>query len=129
MAYEMNAGRELDALVAEKVMGLNFPDNYLEAEKRWVNLDPTPADCIIMMNVIPHYSTQIADAWRVVEKLLPHFRLEYYDAEAVEGHTDYTDTTGWHCDFWLDSGHGCAEAGATAPLAICLAALKAVDDG
>jgi len=54
---------------------------------------------------------------------LPHFRIENRHEDS-----EYTDKPGWHADFWLDSGHGCAEGCDTAPLAICRAALLAVQN-
>lgn len=90
--------RKIDALVAEHVMGHAY--DALE-----------PKHC---------YATQISAAWQVVEKLqnsteAPPFRLtQLYDGI-------------WHCHFdgkgtEVYGGQGYA---ATAPLAICLAALEA----
>jgi len=92
----MKAGRELDALIAERVMG-----------EMW-GVGPNLED------TLPHYSTQIADAWLVVEKMRPYFEI-------------YCDGGGWVARFgWADAGTLAAYAD-TAPLAICLAALKAVE--
>ena len=98
----MNAGRELDALVAEKVMG-------------WK--DPSPVfglmeDVEGNANFPPDYSTSIAAAWRVVEKWQgditvdrrnEHFKVTFYKPS-------------YEYEVWAE----------TLPLAICLAALKAV---
>jgi len=134
----MNAGRELDALIAEKVMGWHLHTDK-HSHTYWADIDNR-----FMVGISPyeddfgysnlgddedfhtlhwHPSESILWAWQVVEKLLPNFRIEYYLND--ESHTDYTDAPGWHADFWLDGGTGCAEGCATAPLAICLAALKA----
>lgn len=107
----MNAGRELDALVAEKVMGL--------APVEW------SGDCLVHGNqetggIVPAYSTNIPAAWKVVEKLHGEhtFGLDWLGFEGEE----------WRCVFnWgKDEDRGFAHAvAATAPLAICLAALQA----
>jgi hypothetical protein len=62
---------------------------------------------------VPHYSTRIQDAWQVVEKfVMAHIYKQREDY--------YTCTIPWNGELH--------EAGAaTAPLAICLAALKAVE--
>ena len=52
---KMEAGREMDALVAEKVMGLSY-----------ILFDGTDPH---QEELTPHYSTDIAAAWEVVEKL------------------------------------------------------------
>jgi hypothetical protein len=87
------AGRELDALVAEKVMGWNFQRSA--------------------------FSTDIASAWEVVEKLQA---LEYTFINLL------WDGQGWDIEMGQD-GHdiSCDTYADTFPLAICLAALKAVD--
>jgi hypothetical protein len=102
----MKAGRELDALIAEKVMGF---------DKRIVSkVDGMPYADVL------HYSTQIADAWLVVEK---------FPNVAIFGPND-----SWLVRFSDDDGsiytHPVDEPARadTAPLAICLAALKAVDE-
>jgi hypothetical protein len=61
---------------------------------------------------IPSFSTQIADAWLVVEKL-KQLRPDV-------GLYDH----GWVCTFYGDLV--CSADADTAPLAICLSALKAV---
>lgn len=111
------AGRELDALVAEKVMGWthipvgSHPNLRSEA---WTNDNGASA-----VFTLPFYSQDIAAAWEVVEQL---------------------KTLGWTCFLDNDDGqHDCEfarmgdqpfnaiqERGETAPLAICRAALNAV---
>jgi hypothetical protein len=65
MPNELDAGRELDALIAEKVMGwkVNGHDSYY----RWWGSPPGWKEPQSVE--IPHYSTAIAAAWTVVEKL------------------------------------------------------------
>ena len=112
---KLEAGRELDALVAEKVMG-------------WRLLDPPQADqpsYWATWVMLPHReaakdwspSTNIAAAWEVVERLRANgyswmqFTLiaDQWDLEMGQGGHDI----------------GCDTLAPTAPLAICRAALKA----
>ncbi|MGH7452600.1 MAG: hypothetical protein ACRENG_14735, partial [bacterium] len=58
----LKAGRELDALIGRELFGTNYEfvyDDYLI---------PDPEDPIAY-DVCPHYSTDIAAAWQVIEKL------------------------------------------------------------
>lgn len=111
-------GRELDALIAEKVMGWKFEQRHPEADNGifpWTRVDG------IRAVAPPHYSKSIADAWAVVEK----WRELGFDVDITAHH-------GWQ--------YGCRiapkgtfntsthfESADTAPHAICLAALKAVE--
>ena len=93
------ASRELDALVAEKIFGINAGAVMAGLE----------------VPVLP-YSTSISAAWEVVEQLLPHaFELAYRP-----------DDADWMAVFWKtpDECHG--DYADTAPFAIVRAALKAV---
>ena len=88
--------RELDARIAEEVMGhINFYGGEY---------------------IGPHYSTQIADAWLVVEKL--------GGVVGIDRFPKYDDPDEWYWDVGFNKGTAQAD---TAPLAICLAALKAVE--
>lgn len=104
--------RKIDALVAEKVMGWRPPSEDVadlwERSKVWYSPETASAEHL------PDYSSDIADAWEVVEK------LESEDP----GYFNLSVTTppGWYVTF-VDPD-SCAYAD-TAPLAICLAALKA----
>jgi hypothetical protein len=103
----MNPGRELDALVAEKVMGCHNVNGQLY-----------PPDFsghgIHLAIVAPHYSTSIAAAWKVVEKLENNFVAlsALGSGFRVEMKAFVTATVYGEAD--------------TAAHAICLAALKAV---
>lgn len=107
----MKAGRELDALIAEKVMGGKIGAGFYmkwPGENGWKR--------------IANYSTDIVAAWEVVEKLKSPFHFDLWRApyRAKE--------ISWSCSFSKsidarDIVRGDAE---TAPHAICLAALKAV---
>ncbi len=113
----LEAGRLLDALVAEKVMGWRrkpgrnvwIDDNVLTG---WL-IEPDD------VNDAPCWapSTDIAAAWEVVEKVMyPH---GWYLAPVP-------DSEGWWGVFTPPDEHREVALGATAPLAICRAALKAV---
>jgi hypothetical protein len=117
---ERVAGRALDAEVAERVMGLDL-------SWRRVTLDGTNRDLGPVRNV-PAYSTDIAAAWEVVEHMEARwwwFALETFpnphginDGATVTARFKATAMPGQH------DGVGKAE---DAPLAICRAALKALD--
>lgn len=80
----MKPGRELDAVVAEKVMGwtqcdstVRWPkwehgdpgDDWTEVDQEWCRGDGAPPENRYIKKPIPRYSTSIADAWLVVEEL------------------------------------------------------------
>jgi len=70
----------------------------------------------------PHYSTDIAAAWTVVERVIAlgyHFATDY-DAELSKHDYEWTATVGNY------KGVHAHEYGDTAPEAICRAALKAL---
>ena len=135
---EMPAGREMDALVAEKVMGLApcdawSPVNFGSAGGPAMWLDkpcghdgkcyPTPSEHPFSGPL--HYSTSIAAAWEVVERLRADKVMGGASIAAVNAPDDATP--GEWCVEWFDGDHtlDCA-IGDTAPLAICRAALAAV---
>ena len=117
----MMAGRELDALVAERVMGWKRPTREFQP---W---DKTGEGMVLCTpHELPRFSEDIAAAWQVVERLHSEgWMLRLWL-------TDY----GWHASFLHssireddDSRLVEVSAGAqndTAPLAICLVALMAV---
>lgn len=135
------AGRELDALVAERVMGWESITDELEIAKRegvpedvdskrwhrkqvWFKGNERMAceEC----GTLPGYSTSIAAAWEVVNHLLCH---GWDEKHFFQLHYDNVDL--WDASFYKESssdgggpeGWGTADSPA---LAICLAALKAV---
>jgi len=122
---EKVAGRELDALVAEKVMGLSIT-TWGDPNSPIVGYDKFTRD-------LPHYSTSISAAWEVVEKLIMigsnvgHTWTMEYDLEDLAwdvGYKGWDYDTGWSWEMvdWPVTAP-------TAPHAICLAALKAVGEG
>jgi len=109
------AGRELDALVADKVM-----QQYVDTGVMY--MAPCPdTDCCDGVPV-PEYSTDLTAAWTVVERLKYFVLRRNQDSWTVE----YRDCGNPMDHFVVDKC--CASVTAdTAPLAICLAALKAVE--
>lgn len=139
---KLEAGRELDALIAEKVMGCKprllrradtVPD-YCGCETRQHARSDDDSR-------IAEYSTDIAAAWEVVKKLgefrdgpnklyKPVIRLEYYEHDGIATVTVgrckgiMGDATDISAEVWEE--HGEANADQAMALAICRAALKAV---
>jgi hypothetical protein len=117
----MEAGRELDALVAEKVMGCKVTrfTNSLKTVSARCDCPDDPHEYHTDFGGFKEYSTEMGPAWEVVEKMRPiaDLTLETYGTEP------------FFCIaiFRKDAGKGSFQAEAkTAPHAICLAALKAV---
>lgn len=136
----MEAGRELDALIAEKVMDL-VPCEAWE----YINFGSAGGPALVNANCIhgqgrrcyptteigggvslqgiggpPHYSTDIAAAWEIVEKF-GHYKVNTFPGE-IPGQppTIRVELTRFHPEAF-----GYADAD-TVPLAICRAALKAL---
>ena len=122
---ELEAGRELDALVAERVLELpvwRSADDKPGEDYDW--LDPIEYPCILVSDYttrdVPYYSRLIGNAWEVVKKLITaSHSFEFYLAQ---------QTDGWDVSFQHPGNRGGQAHGNTAPLAICRAALKAVED-
>lgn len=112
----MEAGRELDALVAEHVMH----DVYV-TEGEWAGYWHTPGmdghssndDCGSY-----RYSANMNDAWRIVEYLLTTKGVQMQV-------TPVGYNGGWQCKR-VDPGGNAVASGPYAPEAICKAALKTV---
>jgi hypothetical protein len=163
----MKAGRELDALIAEKVMGLctgktgyvseakltaqyriavhdDYVKNYreepnadwLESEvedrvRETVGGDYPPKECG-KCEYGPHrtmksYSTDIAAAWEVVEQFRRGWNGQA--AACIDMHvSDYVSMPDCHCIIYGPSITRIHAEAETMPLAICLAALRAVGE-
>lgn len=138
------AGRELDALIAEKVFGhttkmVEYLDSYSVTDKDGKHFESDDPDRVnlrkvlvavmerdqimyghwecdyhVRLNVVPHYSTDIAAAWLVVEKMGDgkNFAL----AKGPEH---------WTAGF-SKGDNMAAENAKIAPHVICLAALEAI---
>ena len=156
---KLAAGRELDALVAEKVMGWKwwkYPAPNRKQRLLTIIAPPVkdgrgfanhidriwqPSDCLtprfsdwdsimwsddgfeIWQRGLPHYSTDIAAAWQVVEKL-----LEILPQGGI--HIEHLDYQGWSVSMCFKKAEGGWDGwvdAETIPLAICLAALAAAE--
>lgn len=109
--------RKTDAEVAEKVMGYD-PECFLCKES--IDKEGHCSNCGVRL--INHYSTDIAAAWGVVEKLKkPSNWIQLWN----------TIDEGWFCQILHRDNSQIASVGGydTAPMAICKAALKAVGHG
>lgn len=110
--------RDVDRLVAEHVMGHEISSGKDSYYKEYAYIINGP-----VLDDIPKYSTDIAAAWEVVEKISP----QILDSKPWTQCFITTIRDGIHCSFKnLYSGEILGDAiETTAPLAICLAALKA----
>lgn len=122
---DLKAGPELDALVAERVMGTVPCDDWRgfhAARGEWIRNEPHEGHKCYPRECCPAYSMLISAAWQVVEKMRSNdwWYAISHDRDGVE------------VEFWkspkrnYQPGPGTYENADTAPLAICLAALKAV---
>jgi hypothetical protein len=106
---EMKAGRELDALVAEKVMGVTF---FIDNGELFIFEDGLSGFSIIF-----NPSTNISDAWKVVEKMR---KLSYFIRLADQ--EEFIRVRFYNPDF-LPVEKPSWVVAETVPLAICHAAL------
>ena len=109
----MPAGREMDALIRQYVFGQTPPRKNGELTRSWV-------DGYLCEDTF--YSTDIAAAWEVVEKL----KMAIVPLESPDGWASHDNQS-------FDIIHGYYErpvvdwaSATTAPLAICRAALLAI---
>ena len=115
---ELKPGRELDALVAEKVMGWKREEYWTaigKGETTWHTGLMGP-DGLREVNNYPDYSTDIAAAWDIIDK------ADWWSIES-----EYS--SGVLAVIALNGGFSWAAKGETAQHAICLAALMEVNDG
>lgn len=115
--------REIDAMVAEKVMGWTKAEPLDGRSRAW------PPDCKIKMwphgISIPPYSTDIASAWEVVERMGRWHGFDFIvrTTGGLYGKKEWE--AGWYEDgFEGPESRAVADAD-TVPMAICLAALAA----
>ena len=111
---QMPAGRELDTLVAEKVLRWKRQERGRSSSlpwPHWISDGTTYLE-------LPRFSEDVGDAWEIVRELIKrglHVSLD-------------SDGSGWTADFTpnpLVTFFTCAD---TAPLAICRAALRVVEN-
>lgn len=121
-AFSLTAGRELDALVAEKVMGVPRREIRIKGEtnthpvwteSRWFQDGQQDRYQMEAFGGPKPYSTDVAAAWALAQHFDSFYLLKVADR--------YTCRIS---DF--DMTWSRAHTSETAPLAICLAALKAV---
>jgi hypothetical protein len=116
---ELVAGRELDTLIAEKVMDMESAGD--DPMLQWgINGPMWKARSGYHWDRLPAFSTDIAAAWQVVEKLGGHLDIIHW-----------ADSDTWQVNFGSRDGRRPYtmpqdDWGETAPLAICRAALAAV---
>lgn len=127
----MNSGRELDALVAEKVMGFKKVQHF----DREVTHE-SPEGCLIYADFlpapeamkIPSYSTDIAAAWEIVEKLPLLIELQSPGAPCNDNEYE-NNSNEWKAEARATIHDRSVFArAATAPHVICLAALKVIEN-
>lgn len=139
-----DAGPELDLQVMSSVFGrriLTYEEMRDEAVRVW---DTQPrcvhfnslggfngariAGGVVCAQFAPRYSTDIAAAWTILEPLERGSPRRYAEVTRRGYHTREGVVDGWSCQFRdIDEPWNWAYVEAqTAPLAICLAALKAV---
>lgn len=119
---ELLPGRELDALVASKVMGwhdVKFqPIANAFGEKVMDEFAGHPPNDLLKSAIIPKYSSEIRSAWEVLEKLKS---ISIFAAViSAKGQP-------WVCKVNKDTLF-VEERADAAPLAICKAALRAVSE-
>lgn len=133
MSKTREAGPELDREVAERVMGGTCVDS-----ERWECWDDKPErrkvcrlpDGGILSSVYGDWSpsTNIADAWEVVEVLFRRGMVRISNGDGDSCDVDFFPFNGVAPDSPLWTGNPAHVSAATAPLAICLAALAAVGE-
>ena len=120
MSKTIPAGQELDALIAEKVFGRRSISRTVSVRSHFGNLDKT-VTYLENGREVPPYSTDIAAAWLVVEK------LENQGWHLILNNLGQPHSGKWSAQFTDVFGrvqvYGEAE---TSPHAICLAALKTI---
>jgi hypothetical protein len=110
----MPAGRKMDALIAEKVVGLRLDWEFAEFQNGEPSA-PTLRDKYDEIGVLPFYSTDISATWEVIEKM---------------GDIAWSLASAWNLSgkragfsMWISGKSVIAD---TATLAICRAALLAI---
>jgi len=111
-ADELQAGRELDDLIAERVMGWTAPDGISWRDENGVRQ-------------VQNFSTRISAAWRVVTRVRKS-KTAAFSLECLSPTDDYWQATfkgdlnmEKACYGWLETAHADTEC-----LAVCRAALK-----
>lgn len=127
----MNAGRELDALIAEKITQLWWVNTEDHSGKTFVQKTSLGYLWKDEKNtyysfILPNYSTDIAAAWAVVDTIKtidngvvrPPARFTLQRIDSTRWRAGYMEFIDWTLDIEAP----------TAPHAICLAALEVIDN-
>ena len=133
---DMPAGRELDALIAEKVMGREICDEEewsVQTSRSGLRVEGMVCpkhglNSCLQRAFLPFYSTDIAAAWEVFEAVQEGITGKVYGGSILAAYVG--GLNGYFAEFKRGCEPGpleVSEFGVTAPLAICRAALKAVD--
>ncbi len=126
MDKELEAGRELDELIALKVMGWSEVW-FNEGEHDYVGFPPDKIGSKVG-TVLPRFSTNIADAWQVAEKLkigvLPWF--ENNEDVYIAGYEGPGHIAWYELILYGDTSNVTWAIAKTTPLAICRAALRSI---
>jgi hypothetical protein len=135
-AETTQAGRELDALVAEKVMGwaeraynygeiasVSLVDPACQAAPMWILPPRKNLPRMGQSPQVPEYSTSISAAWLVVEAMQKRGFVCDINVDCFDDGTPGEVSV----DFWKTTALRGEHGAATAPLAICLAALRVVE--
>lgn len=136
----MEPGKEFDALIAKKVMGIKGPymcDCEKTVEGYSVHLyDAMSGRCLgcNAVHELKRYSTGPTAAWQVVEKMKSErynyaVKIRGYHhgyGEYMERYGEYMESYAVRFEKHTASGKGRFQRGDTLPEVICLAALKAV---
>jgi hypothetical protein len=122
----MKAGRELDVEVAEKIFGhqwgIDEGDYILKEMDCTCKLGGSPH---MHWSLMPHYSADMTAAWKVVEKLKDFG----YDLFTVKFYLDASPKSRRVlASFCKDDQTAVSRRSASAPFAICQAALAAVGE-
>jgi hypothetical protein len=111
MSSDLPAGRALDAVVAEGVMGLKLGPAPMSGSFKITCVRVGDRE----WRSLPYYSTDIAAAWPVLEKLRENQNIDIHE---------YSE--GWEVVLIGPGSHAVTGQADTASHAICLAALRAV---
>ncbi len=120
---EIEAGRVLDALIAETVFGYTLDYEFADLHVPFAPHVKELRNQYDQWGILPHYSTDIAAAWLVVGAL----RARGMWLEELSGRYEGHYRAGFA---WRDPERGLLYRQAmegTAPLAICRAALEALN--
>lgn len=126
-AVDLPAGEELDQLVAEKVLGWKRPTREYQP---W-DKSPTEHPGCCLTGIVPSFSKNLGDAESVLLRLVK-LRDGDLDIRVTADEHGWEWVCGWNCDgvFFVADNDQYEESvsAETLPLAICRAALKAVQE-